>query len=85
MISGCLAGRKPGIPHHPVCFECEMRGTVRVMVAHGTPCPGPVSHTDCGAICPAYGRGLLRLLREGPLEALRRLQHEHIDAEPAAS
>jgi coenzyme F420-reducing hydrogenase gamma subunit len=27
------------------------------MVAHGTPCLGPVTHAGCGALCPAYGRG----------------------------
>ena len=27
------------------------------MVAHGTPCLGPVTHAGCGAICPAYNRG----------------------------
>ena len=27
------------------------------MVAHGTPCLGPVTHAGCGAICPAYDRG----------------------------
>jgi coenzyme F420-reducing hydrogenase gamma subunit len=57
VLSAYLAGRTPGIPNHPVCFECKMRGTVCVMVAHGTPCLGPVTHTGCGAICPAYGRG----------------------------
>lgn len=57
VLSAFLAGRKPGIPNHPVCFECKMRGTVCVMVAHGTPCLGPVTHAGCGAICPAYDRG----------------------------
>ena len=33
------------------------------MVAHGTPCLGPVTQAGCGALCPAYDRGLLRLLR----------------------
>jgi len=28
-----------------------------VMVAHGTPCLGPVTQAGCGAICPAYARG----------------------------
>jgi len=28
-----------------------------VMVAHGTPCLGPVTHAGCGALCPAYDRG----------------------------
>jgi coenzyme F420-reducing hydrogenase gamma subunit len=27
------------------------------MVAHGTPCLGPVTHAGCGAICPVYTRG----------------------------
>jgi len=27
------------------------------MVAHGTPCLGPVTYTACGALCPAYDRG----------------------------
>jgi len=27
------------------------------MVAHGSPCLGPVTHAGCGAICPAYNRG----------------------------
>ena len=27
------------------------------MVAHGTPCLGPVTQAGCGAICPAYDRG----------------------------
>ncbi|MFE7245772.1 oxidoreductase [Streptomyces sp. NPDC057580] len=57
VITAFLAGRKPGIPNHSVCFSCKRRGTVCVTVAHGTPCLGPVTHAGCGAICPAYGRG----------------------------
>jgi coenzyme F420-reducing hydrogenase gamma subunit len=57
VITAFLAGRKPGIPSHSVCFECKRRGTVCVTVAHGTPCLGPVTHAGCGALCPAYGRG----------------------------
>ena len=30
---------------------------VCVMVAHGTPCLGPVTHAGCGALCPSYNRG----------------------------
>ena len=40
-----------------VCVECKRRGTVCVMVAHGTPCLGPITHAGCGAICPAFDRG----------------------------
>ncbi|MXM64712.1 oxidoreductase [Streptomyces sp. HUCO-GS316] len=57
VITAFLAGRKPDIPSHSVCFECKRRGTVCVTVAHGTPCLGPVTHAGCGALCPAYGRG----------------------------
>jgi sulfhydrogenase subunit delta len=57
VIKAFLIGRTPAIPAHSVCHDCKLRGTVCVMVAHGTPCLGPVTHTGCGAICPAYGRG----------------------------
>ncbi|MGW9030293.1 NADH-quinone oxidoreductase subunit B family protein [Streptomyces sp. NPDC055722] len=57
VITAFLAGRKPGIPNHSVCFSCKQRGNVCVLVAHGTPCLGPVTHAGCGALCPTYGRG----------------------------
>jgi len=57
IIKAFLIGRKPAIPGHSVCHECKLRGTVCVVVAHGTPCLGPVTQTGCGAICPAHGRG----------------------------
>jgi coenzyme F420-reducing hydrogenase gamma subunit len=57
VISAFLNGRKPNTPAHSVCVECKLRGSVCVMVAHGTPCLGPVTHAGCGAICPAYARG----------------------------
>jgi coenzyme F420-reducing hydrogenase gamma subunit len=57
VISAFLRGRKPNTPPHSVCMECKRRGIVCVMVAHGTPCLGPVTHAGCGAICPAYHRG----------------------------
>jgi coenzyme F420-reducing hydrogenase gamma subunit len=57
VLTAYLAGRKPDIPAHSVCQECKERGTVCVMVAHGTPCLGPITHAGCGALCPAYRRG----------------------------
>jgi coenzyme F420-reducing hydrogenase gamma subunit len=57
VVSAFLYGRKPNVPPYSVCMECKRRGTVCVMVAHGTPCLGPVTQTGCGAICPAYYRG----------------------------
>jgi coenzyme F420-reducing hydrogenase gamma subunit len=57
VLSAFTSDRKPAIPDYSVCVECKRRGTVCVMVAHGTPCLGPVTHAGCGALCPAYGRG----------------------------
>ena len=57
VISAFLHNRKPNTPPYSVCVQCKLRGTVCVMVAHGTPCLGPVTHAGCGAICPAYNRG----------------------------
>lgn len=57
VLCAYLSGRKPNTPPHSVCLECKRRGTVCVMVAQGIPCLGPVTHTGCGALCPAYYRG----------------------------
>jgi coenzyme F420-reducing hydrogenase gamma subunit len=56
-LTALLIGRAPDLPGHSVCFECKARGTTCVLVAHGTPCLGPVTRAGCGALCPAYGRG----------------------------
>jgi sulfhydrogenase subunit delta len=66
VISAFLHGRKPNVSSASVCMECKRRGTVCVMVAHGTPCLGPVTHAGCGAICPAYDRGCYGCF--GPME-----------------
>ena len=57
VVSAFLAGRKPVTPAHSVCIECKLKGNVCVMVAHGTPCLGPVTHAGCNALCPSYDRG----------------------------
>ena len=46
-----------------VCFECKRRGNVCVMVAHGTPCLGPVTHAGLRRALPLLRPRLLRLLR----------------------
>ncbi|HXQ79070.1 MAG TPA: oxidoreductase [Thermoplasmata archaeon] len=56
-IGAFLQGRAPNLPNESVCIECKRRGNVCVMVAHGTPCLGPVTQAGCGAICPAFTRG----------------------------
>ncbi len=57
VIAAQLAGRRPDTPPHATCIECKLAGHVCVMVAHGTPCLGPVTHAGCGALCPGYDRG----------------------------
>ena len=66
VIAAFLAGRKPVTPAHSVCVECKLKGNVCVMVAHGTPCLGPVTHAGCGALCPSYDRGCYGCF--GPME-----------------
>ena len=91
VISSYLLGRPPRLDSSPVCVECKRRGTTCVLVAHGTPCLGPVTHGGCGALCPAFDRGCFgcfgpadtvnstalveRLRREMPADAVTRLFH----------
>ena len=56
-ISALLAWRRPNIPAHSECVDCKLKGNVCVMVAHGTPCLGPITHACCGALCPTFDRG----------------------------
>ena len=67
VISAHLNGRRPAVGAHSVCVECKRAGNVCVMVAHGTPCLGPVTHAGCGALCPSYHRGCYGCF--GPMEA----------------
>ncbi|HTZ08528.1 MAG TPA: hypothetical protein VMB72_05610 [Acidimicrobiales bacterium] len=57
LITATLAGRRPAIPGYSVCQECKARGTVCLLVAHGTACLGPVTRAGCGGLCPSVGRG----------------------------
>lgn len=57
VVSALLRGRRPSISPASVCMECKRSGAVCVMVAHGTPCLGPITHAGCGALCPAHLRG----------------------------
>jgi coenzyme F420-reducing hydrogenase gamma subunit len=67
VINAFLNDRRPAVAAHSVCIECKRAGRVCVMVAHGTPCLGPVTHAGCGALCPGYDRGCYGCY--GPKEA----------------
>jgi sulfhydrogenase subunit delta len=67
VLEALLNGRRPTIPTHAVCLECKRRGIVCVMVAHATPCLGPVTQAGCGALCPASNRGCYGCF--GPMES----------------
>ena len=66
VIRAFTIGVRPSIPAESVCMECKRQGNVCVMVAHGTPCLGPVTHAGCGALCPSYHRGCYGCY--GPME-----------------
>ena len=78
LITSVVVGRKPRFPNESVCMECKRQGTVCVVVAQGRPCLGPVTHSGCGSICPAYNRGCYGCF--GPKEnaqPLSLMQHMH--------
>ena len=89
VLTAFLHGRRPQISSASVCQECKRRGNVCVMVAHGTPCLGPVTHAGCGALCPAYDRGCYGCF--GPMETpntaslTRRLQWWHSNHQPRST
>jgi sulfhydrogenase subunit delta len=66
VVSALLNARRPRVRSHSVCIDCKRRGNVCVMVAHGTPCLGPVTHAGCGGLCPSYDRGCYGCF--GPME-----------------
>jgi coenzyme F420-reducing hydrogenase gamma subunit len=57
VLTATLHGRRPDLPAHSVCVECKSLGRTCVLVAHGTPCLGPITQAGCGALCPAVHRG----------------------------
>ncbi len=67
-VNALLLGVTPSAEAEKVCLECKRRGAVCVMVTRGVPCMGPVTHTGCGALCPAFGRDCYACY--GPAETL---------------
>ncbi len=57
VVVAFATGRTPRLASHSVCLDCKRKGLVCVMVAAGTPCMGPITHTGCGALCPSFSRG----------------------------
>ena len=67
VFNAFLNNRKPNIPAYSTCIECKRKQNVCVMVAHGTPCLGPVTQAGCDALCPSYNRGCFGCY--GPMES----------------
>ena len=84
VIAAFLGERRPNVSGHSVCVECKLRGNVCVMVAHGTPCLGPVTHAGCGALCPTYQRGCYGCFgpAEDPNPASLSTELERLGVEP---
>ena len=61
VLSAFLAGAGPRSRAQRL-RRVQDAGNVCVMVAHGTPCLGPITHAGCGAV-PQLRPRLLRLLR----------------------
>lgn len=55
-IKSLLHQVKPTARADSVCLECKRQGNVCVLVTQATPCMGPVTHSGCGALCPAAKR-----------------------------
>lgn len=79
VIAAYLQNRSPNIPSYSVCVECKRKGNICIMVAHGTPCMGPLTHAGCDAICPSYNRGCYNCY--GPKETPRPLSWKEWCAE----
>lgn len=67
VVNALVNGRPPRIATTSVCTECKAHGRTCVMVAHGTPCLGPITQAGCGALCPAFHRGCYGCF--GPMES----------------
>lgn len=57
VLTSFIRGKRPAVSSSSVCTECKKNGNICVTVAYGIPCLGPVTHSGCGALCPAYKRG----------------------------
>ncbi len=67
MLASVLNRHALRLPTTSVCIECKARSTSCVMVAHGTPCLGPITQAGCNALCPSFHRGCYGCF--GPMES----------------
>lgn len=67
VVLALLHQRQPRLSRESLCHSCKLKGNACVLVAHGTPCLGPVTQGGCGALCPSYLRGCYGCF--GPMES----------------
>jgi sulfhydrogenase subunit delta len=56
IVQYVLQGRKPKLPHNPLCVECKLKENA-CLNKLGKPCLGPITRAGCNAICPSFGDG----------------------------
>jgi coenzyme F420-reducing hydrogenase gamma subunit len=56
IVQQLLQGRKPKLPHYPLCVECKLKENA-CLNKLGRPCLGPITRAGCNAICTTYGDG----------------------------
>jgi len=75
-----LAGAKPALPLHPVCFECKLLES-ECFLDRGIACLGPITRGGCRALCLSVGEpcnGCRGLYEDSNLEAYLE-QHLRVD------
>ena len=66
VLAALLNRHVPRLPDHQRVHRVQGAWTSCVMVAHGTPCLGPITQAGCGALCPSFHRGCYGCF--GPME-----------------
>lgn len=57
VIAAFIWGRTARISASCVCLECKAGNIPCLLVSDSVPCLGPITHSGCGALCPAFNRG----------------------------
>ncbi len=56
LVTSLLQGAAPEQNKDKLCLECKRQQRVCTLVTQQKACMGPITATDCGALCPSVGR-----------------------------